>query len=340
MYKKIDVIIIGLNAEKTLKNCIESIYKTSYEIKDINIVYVDGGSTDESVNIAKEMNVETLELNLEYPTPGKQRNEGWKAGKSEFVQFLDSDTELDKNWLIHAIKIMEDEEVGAVFGDRIEKYPEKSIFNFIGNLEWNTKSGEADFFGGDVLVKRKVLEKTGGYRDNLIAGEDPECAHRIRKMGYKLIKLDCLMTKHDLAMYKIKQYWKRAYRTGYAYAEVNSIHNEVWKRDLKRILIRGGGAITLILSGILLGAINHRILAGIVSMLVGFLLLIRPRLTLKKYFMKEMKILECEAIIYSWHASFVVIPQFFGFLRYYFGKKIKKPLRNKANKLRILTSNN
>lgn len=330
MSKEIDIIIIGLNAEKTLKNCIESVYNLNYNLEKIKIIYVDGGSKDNSIKIAKDMKVECIELKLKYPTPGKQRNEGWKFGESELVQFIDSDTILDKEWFKNSISILEDEKIAAVFGNRIEKYPEKSIFNFIGNLEWNAKSGEADFFGGDVLIKREALDKIAGYNNDLIAGEDPECAYRIKKLGYKLIKLDCLMTTHDLAMYKIKQYWKRAYRTGYAYAEVNTIHDEVWKSDLKRILIRGGVSTILILTGVLLSFLYFNLL--ILSML-GFLFLIKPRLTLKKYFMKEMNINEKEAEIYSWHASFVVIPQLLGALRYYLGKIIKKPLRNKANKL-------
>ena len=327
MEKDIDIVIIGLNAEKTLKKCIESIYNQEYDKGKIRIIYVDGGSNDRSLEIAKEMNVEFINLNLKYPTPGRQRNEGWKYGKSEFIQFLDSDTEIDKNWLKNALPFMEKEEVGAVFGNRMEKYPENSTYNFIGNLEWNPPNGEVDFFGGDVLVKREVLKKTLGYNDQLIAGEDPECAYRFKKEGYKIIKIDYLMTWHDLAMYTLKQYWKRSYRSGHAFAEIHFMHKDVWKQELKRILLRGGLSLILFFSGLILSYKNSEYL---LILILGIFVLIRPRLSLTKYFKEQMGIGEEDSKLYAWHASFVVVPQLFGVFRFYLGRLFNVPLKNKG----------
>ena len=59
----------------------------------------------------------------------------------------------------------------------------------------------------------------------------------------------------------------------------------------------------------------------------------RPRIMLVNYFKNEMKITKKEAEIYAVHASIVVVPQFFGILRYIVGEKLNVPLRNKAKKL-------
>jgi cellulose synthase/poly-beta-1,6-N-acetylglucosamine synthase-like glycosyltransferase len=330
---KIDIVIIGLNCEKTLEKCICSVLKIDYNMDFIDIYYVDGGFNDNSKKIAQKYSkVNIIELNLEYPTPGKQRNEGWLKGNSKYVQFIDSDTILDKNWLKKAVnEIKKDKKIGAICGNRKELYPEKSIFNWIGNLEWNLAYGEISEFGGDVLIKREVLEKTKGYNSNLVAGEDPELSHRIIKLGYKIVRINTDMTKHDLAMTTVKQYLKRAYRTGYAFAEVNFLHNEMWKTEVKRILKRGGISLGLISIGLLLILINKILAVSII--LLGIYILFRPRLQLVKKFMYNLKLTKKESKLYCWHLSVIVLPQLIGVLRYYIGKILNKPLRNKKNKL-------
>ena len=55
MTKTADIVIIGLNAEKTLQRCIESIKENSYSQNLITIIYSDGGSIDNSVKIAESI---------------------------------------------------------------------------------------------------------------------------------------------------------------------------------------------------------------------------------------------------------------------------------------------
>lgn len=331
MNKTVDIVIIGLNAEKTLQRCIESIKENSYSQNLITIIYSDGGSIDNSVKIAESIEgVKVVKLKLEHPTPGKQRNEGWKSGKAEYVQFVDSDTIVDIDWIKTAVEELNRGEAGAVCGDRREMYPEKSIYNWIGDNEWNAKPGYIKYFGGDVMVKRELLEKTGGYNDNLIAGEDPELAYRAGKEGYKIKKINALMTKHDLAMYKVKQYWKRAYRTGHAYAEVNKMHRDMWYDDYERIIKRGG----IGLIGSIVGALFATITPYFIFItLLSIGVLFRPRIMLVNYFKSEMNLTKKEAKIYAIHASVVVIPQLFGILRYKLGKTFERPLRNRAKQL-------
>ena len=89
----IDVVIIGVNTEKTLGKCLESVLESRYKEGEIHIWYVDGGSTDGSVAIARSCSgVHVIEIHPEYPSPGLGRNAGWRAGNSPMVQFLDSDT--------------------------------------------------------------------------------------------------------------------------------------------------------------------------------------------------------------------------------------------------------
>ena len=69
-----------------------------------------------------------------------------------------------------------------------------------------------------------ALEAVGGYRDDLIAGEDPELCVRLRGAGWRIWRLDSQMTLHDAAMTRFGQWWRRTLRSGYAFAQGAYLH--------------------------------------------------------------------------------------------------------------------
>jgi glycosyltransferase involved in cell wall biosynthesis len=322
---KIDIVIIGLNSEKTIHSCLESVRRSQYPQESLTITYSDGGSSDSSVRIAETFGCQVARVEAETPTPGRQRNEGWRLGSAPYVQFLDSDTVMDPAWLRKGIAAIGSEGVGAVMGDRRELRPDDSAYNKIGDLEWNARPGEADCFGGDVLISRAALEASGGYDPGLIAGEDPELSYRVRKAGFKIIKLDSPMTRHDLAMYAFKQYWKRSFRSGHAFAEIHAMHPDFWGAEVRRVAIR---ALPALLTTILL-PLAWRHPSILVAWAASAALLLRPRILLVDRFKAEFGIPSGQAKLYAWHASLVVVPQFFGMLRFYAGKAFSRPLTNK-----------
>ena len=95
----IDVVVIGLNSEKTLARCLESVWNCAYPRTKLTLIYADGGSTDSSVSIAQSFDCELARIDAGSPTPGKQRNAGWRLGSAQYIQFLDSDTVMDPEWL-------------------------------------------------------------------------------------------------------------------------------------------------------------------------------------------------------------------------------------------------
>ena len=55
-------------------------------------------------------------------------------------------------------------------------------------------------FGGIVMLRAKAVEEVGGYREDLIAGEEPELSVRLRRTGWRIWRLDAEMTMHDAGM--------------------------------------------------------------------------------------------------------------------------------------------
>ena len=338
----IDCVLIGVNCSKTLLRCLNSVAAADYPKNKVHLYYVDGGSIDESIAIAKTFgDVRTIALNPEYPTPGLGRNNGWCQGSSPFVQFLDSDTIVDPKWLKIASEAMSDESTGAVMGFRKEMHPEHSIYNWIGDIEWNGPVGEASCFGGDVLIRRSVLEHTGGYDELLVGGEDPELSRRIIRAGWKIIRLDALMTNHDLAMNTVRQYMARAFRSGYGFAAVRRLEakagSDFWKYDFQKIVIKGGAFFTctiLSLLTVLIEQTKTTIILALLTELPGIAILCNPRFFKVRKFMRENNLNKKEARQYAWHCSLVVIPQLFGIIRFYFGLVTRNPLKNKRNILK------
>jgi hypothetical protein len=110
-------------------------------------------------------------------------------------------------------------------------------------MEWDTPVGEAAHCGGDALVRTSALVSSGGYRDDLIAGEEPELCVRLRTAGWKVWRIDHEMTRHDIALHSFAQWWKRSVRSGHAYAEGAALHGAPperhWVRESRSIWIWG-----------------------------------------------------------------------------------------------------
>jgi GT2 family glycosyltransferase len=143
----------------------------------------------------------------------------------DFVQFVDGDCEFAEGWIQLATKELErSSDVAVVCGRRRERHPDASVFNRLCELEWDTPIGEAFACGGDALMRAGVVSELHGYREDMIAGEEPELCVRIRAAGWKILRVDADMTLHDAAMTRWSQWWRRTMRGGHAYAEGAALH--------------------------------------------------------------------------------------------------------------------
>jgi GT2 family glycosyltransferase len=255
----VGVVVIGRNEGERLVNCLNSVKASASRV-----VYVDSGSADESVEFAARIGAYTVRLDPSLPfTAARARNEGFLALKSlypdiRFVQFIDGDCILVSGWLEAARAFLtERTDVAVACGRRRELHPDGSIYNRLCDMEWNTSVGEAEASGGDALVRAEAFEAAGRYRATLIAGEEPELCLRLRIKGWKIWRLDAEMTLHDAAMTRFGQWWARAVRCGYGYADVTWLYRNspqgIWRRETLRALIWGGS----VPAAIGIGALGH-----------------------------------------------------------------------------------
>jgi glycosyltransferase involved in cell wall biosynthesis len=241
----LSIVVIGRNEGQRLRDCLQSLRLIRNIGENIETIYVDSGSTDGSPQAAAELGAEVVVLNATRPTAALGRNAGWERARAEFILFLDGDTILHPDFPRRALdSLASDPKIAAVWGHRREIDPQGSLYNRILDLDWVFPTGDSPFCGGDVVMRREVLEAVGGYDGNLIAGEEPELCRRMRAQGFSILHLDAPMTGHDLQMKHFRQYWKRALRAGHAYAEVSArfrgTSDPFWQAERKGNLRRGG----------------------------------------------------------------------------------------------------
>jgi glycosyltransferase involved in cell wall biosynthesis len=224
-------VAIGRNEGERLKQCLQSLSAAAV------VVYVDSGSSDGSAQWARRQAAEVIDLDLTLPfTAARARNAGFLrlrriAPDLSYVQFVDGDCELQQGWPKSALSFLEaHRDVGAVCGRRRERYPERSVYNWLCDREWDGPVGEVRACGGDLMMRIDALEAVGGYRADLIAGEEPELCVRLRATGWRIWRLDVEMTLHDAAMTRFGQWWRRSVRNGYAFAQGAHLHGAAPER--------------------------------------------------------------------------------------------------------------
>ena len=121
-FGRVGVVAIGRNEGERLQRCLRSIPKGV-----VRVVYVDSGSTDDSVGFAHGIGAEVVALDMSIPfTAARSRNAGFARlnqlhPQLELVQFVDGDCSLAEGWLATAIAALDARpEVVAVAGRRRE----------------------------------------------------------------------------------------------------------------------------------------------------------------------------------------------------------------------------
>jgi len=241
----VDAVVIGRNEGARLVACLASL---AGRVR--RVVYVDSGSSDGSVAAAQAAGAVVVALDTGQPfTAARARNAGLAALSADppaFVQFVDGDCVVDPGWVPAALAhLAAHPQAGVVCGRRRERFPGASVYNRLADAEWDTPVGLATACGGDALMRHAAVAAVGGYRADLIAGEEPDLCLRLRRTGWQVWRIDAEMTLHDAAMTRFSQWWRRSQRAGHAFAEGAALHGagpeRHWVAETRRAVSWGPG---------------------------------------------------------------------------------------------------
>ncbi len=202
---EVSVIIVNYNGEKYLKNCLDSLLSQS--LNNFEIIIVDNGSSDSSVQYLKSLKnekIKTLFLDKNYGF-GAGNNKGFEIAKGRFIVILNNDTEVKEDFLENLIKPFEkDEKIGMVAPLILFKDNPDIIDKAGGHLVYfdglNRGRGCQERLSEEYLkpcytlipdgcaacFKREVIEKLGFFdEDFFLYGEDTDLGLRYVRGGYR-----------------------------------------------------------------------------------------------------------------------------------------------------------
>ncbi|MDX5381680.1 MAG: glycosyltransferase, partial [Rhodobacterales bacterium] len=270
MSATVAAVVIGRNEGERLKRSLVSVQE-----QVDRIVYVDSGSSDDSVAFARSIGVEVVELDRSAPfTAARGRNAGAMALRDsgdmpDHIQFIDGDCTLVQGWIAAARAHLEARpDLGIVTGWRSEIHRDASVYNAICDFEWHRPAGPIEACGGDMMVRAPAFFDLDGFNPQVIAAEDDEFCVRMRKSGLGIERLPLPMTRHDAAMTRFSEWWRRAVRSGHGFAQVGDLHPEHFRPERRRVWLYGLVLPLVALAGLVL-ALSGAVLPGLLVVIAA-----------------------------------------------------------------------
>lgn len=232
IYPFVSVIVPVYNDAHRISKCIEALLNQSYPKNRYEIIVVDNGSTDETLNIIKEYPVKLLVENR-VQSSYAARNIGIKNSKGDILAFTDSDCIPSFDWIEKGVsKIVETPNCGLVGGNIkifFENKKPNAVELYDSIMGFNQKEDiEKRNFGStaNVFTLKSVIEKVGPFNDKLKSGGDNEWGRRVFLSGYKQIYSEEVIVYHP-ARKSIKELYKRYTRL------IGGCYQQYWKGHYK-----------------------------------------------------------------------------------------------------------
>lgn len=195
---KISVIIPVKNAANTIGECLDAIYTNNNA--DFEVMVVDDGCTDDTIDIALRYNCSILKNNFRKGVSGA-RNSGAHASRADVLLFIDSDIVVSKNTLSKiSEKIRYTDAVVGMLNENIRfnnfssQYKNLWMHNTFNNLAESISL----IFSSVAAIKRDIFLKCGGFDINYSYPnvEDNELGIRLRKFGHNITLDKTLQVEH------------------------------------------------------------------------------------------------------------------------------------------------
>lgn len=198
----VSVVVPVLNAESTLRGCVEALLAQGYPAHLREIIFVDNGCTDGSVGLLGEYPVRVVAAR-----PARNiaaaRNQGIRCCRGEIVVFTDSDCIPSSDWLAELVKPFADPGVGACAGRVLAAPPSTLVERYCG---------EAGMLSQEYAVQHPYLPSAQtcnvGYRmdafgrmglldEGLTRGSDTDIAWRLQlETGLRLAYVPSAVVLH------------------------------------------------------------------------------------------------------------------------------------------------
>ena len=195
----ISVIVPALNEEHVIGRCLASLAGQRLPQSCFEVIVVDNGSTDRTVDIARSFN-SSLPVTVMEKTGAPiaaLRNCGAARARGRYIAFLDADCVAPAHWLQAAYDLLHADE-GRIIGAQY-RIPSPSSWvaeAWYGDL-WRLKDGPVAYVpGGDMAVSRELFLNLGGFDETIVTSEDCEFCERAGHSTVTILAVPSLSVVH------------------------------------------------------------------------------------------------------------------------------------------------
>jgi cellulose synthase/poly-beta-1,6-N-acetylglucosamine synthase-like glycosyltransferase len=184
------VIIPALNEERVIGRCLQALAEQDFPKDSLEVIVVDNGSTDRTVEIARSFApaLDVTVLSKPAARISAMRNFGVSRARGAILAFLDADCVAPAHWLKTAAARLAREDVG-VLGAHY-RIPDGSSWvgrAWYGGLELEQQGRIAWVPAGDMILTRAAFERIGGFDETISTNEDCDLCERARAAGLPVV---------------------------------------------------------------------------------------------------------------------------------------------------------
>lgn len=191
----ITIVIPTYNRPQRLRTCLDSLLTLDYPRDFWDVIVVnDGGSTSFDAlddDILANLPIQLLTINNSGPATA--RNHGANQATGDYIAFTDDDCEVQSDWLLSAVDVLQTEDVQAVGGRMINAYPDSISAEtwqmYIEYLQTQLRTSDDQPLllpSNNIMYHRATFMEIGGFNETfpLPAAEDFEIGYRLIACGY------------------------------------------------------------------------------------------------------------------------------------------------------------
>jgi len=203
------IIVPAYNEEKYIADCLSSLLQIDYPKSCYEVIVVDNGSSDRTVEIAQTFDVQVhVKTGVKV---GGVRNYGASLAEGEIFAFIDGDCVVNKNLLTECASNLSSESIGAVGGMCLLRNNPNWVETAWVISEEPIKERTNILAGGSFIVKANIFQSLGGFDESINAGEDTKLAKQIADK-YEVWKLPACAVIHlgyprTIVDFSKRQFW-------------------------------------------------------------------------------------------------------------------------------------
>ncbi len=228
---KVSIIVASRNNESTIGECLQSLFNIDYPKEALEVLVIDGCSTDATVKIAEGFPAKVISVPL---NAAAAYNYAQKAAQHDILGFVDSDAKVERDWLRKLVVHLSEPNVAGVSGS-IETWNVKNPWARSIGYELKNRYRRIGKYTGriatmNLLLKKAVIAEAGGWDEKLPSQYDTDFGFRLSRLGYKIAYEPAAKCYHYNRP-TLKAYWRQQLQYGKNTLKLYLKHTHLAKGD-------------------------------------------------------------------------------------------------------------